>query len=107
MRHMDVAGRRWKAGGYAAALGLCALTTLLALPWHAAIDLANVILLYVLAVAVSAAFWGKGPAALSSFVGVLCFNFFFVPPRFSLSVADGQYLLTFGVMFVVSLLVAH
>lgn len=92
---------------YAGALGLCAATTLMALPFYAAIDLSNVILLYVLAVAASAALWGRGPAVLASFVGVVCFNFFFVPPRFSLTVADPQYLLTFAVMLVVSLLIGY
>ena len=92
---------------YLGALGACALTTALALPLLGAIDLANVILLYVLAVAAIAAVWGRGPAVLASFLSVACFNFFFVPPRFTFSVSNAGYLITFAVMLLVSLLISY
>jgi two-component system sensor histidine kinase KdpD len=52
---------------------------------------------------------GRGfrfPAALFSVLGVLCFDFFFVPPYFSFAVSDAEYLLTFAVMLTVSLTIS-
>ena len=37
---------------------------------------------------------------------ILAFDFFFVPPRFSFAVADVQYIVTFGVMLAVALIIA-
>ncbi len=96
--------RHWH---YLAAIGVCGGAVLLTLPLHGQIDLANIILLFVLAVAVIAAVWGRGPAMLASFVAVACFNFFFVPPRFSFSVSNAEYLITFVVMLLVSLLISY
>ncbi|OPY71338.1 MAG: Sensor protein KdpD [Syntrophorhabdus sp. PtaU1.Bin050] len=66
-------------------------------------DLVNIILLYLLPVLVSAVRWGRGPSVLSSFLGVLAFNFFFVPPIFSLAVANMQHLFVLAVFFLVAL----
>jgi K+-sensing histidine kinase KdpD len=41
-------------------------------------DLTNIALLYLLPVLVSAVRWGRGPSLVSSFLGALTFNFFFV-----------------------------
>jgi two-component system sensor histidine kinase KdpD len=44
---------------------------------------------------------------MSAFLSVALFDFFFVPPRLSFTVADAQYLLTFAVMLVVALIIGH
>src|SRR4029077_4918191 len=49
----------------------------------------------------------RGPAVLAAFVSVACFDFFFVPPRYSFAVTDFQYLLTFAVMLIVALITGH
>lgn len=92
---------------YALAVGLCGLTTLLALPLLGRVDLANIVLIFVLAVLLAATLLGRGPAVLASFLAVACFDFFFVPPRFSFTVAHVQYLITFAVMLAVSLVISH
>jgi len=92
---------------YLAAIGLCGLTTVLALPMLGLVDLANIVLLFVLSVLVAATVLGRGPAVLASFLAVACFDFFFVPPRFSFTVAHTQYLITFAVMLAVSLVITH
>jgi len=68
--------------------------------------LANLIMVYLLGVIVVAAFWGRWPAVLASILSVLAFDVLFVPPRFSLAVADTQYLFTLCVMTVVALVVS-
>jgi two-component system sensor histidine kinase KdpD len=44
---------------------------------------------------------------MASVVRVLAFDFFFVPPRYTLTVDDAQYIVTFVVMFVVALAISH
>jgi two-component system sensor histidine kinase KdpD len=50
---------------------------------------------------------GRGPAALASVVSVGLFDFFFVQPLTSFAVSDVQYLLTFGVLLAVGLLIGQ
>jgi two-component system sensor histidine kinase KdpD len=66
----------------------------------------NLVMLYLLAVVVSAIRWGRGPAIFASFVSVLAFDFLFVPPRLNFSVADSQYLLTFAGLLIVALVIS-
>jgi two-component system sensor histidine kinase KdpD len=46
---------------------------------------------------------GTGPSVLASFLSMLAFDFFFVPPRFTFAVADIHYLFMFFVMLLVGL----
>lgn len=70
-------------------------------------DPANIVMLFLLAVVLTAVRWGRGPAVLSAFLAVAGFDFFFVPPQQSFAVVDIQYLLTFVVMLVVGLVVGQ
>ena len=85
---------------------LCTLATLVAMPLHAIFDLANIAMLFLLAVVLAAVRYGLGPAIAASFLNVAAFDFFFVPPRFSFAVGDVQYLMTFAVMLAVGLITA-
>jgi two-component system sensor histidine kinase KdpD len=93
--------------GHAWALGACAVVSLLATPLRAWFDLANIVMLFLLAVVLVAVRFGRGPALTAALLNVLAFDFFFVSPRFSFAVSDAQYLLTFGVMMVVGLVVGQ
>lgn len=99
------AKNRWP--GYLWAALVCAVTTVLAwasLPWF---DLANIIMLYLVGVVLVAGWLGRGPATLGSFLSVLAFDVFFVPPSFSLSVEDSRHLLTFAIMLAVALTISN
>jgi two-component system sensor histidine kinase KdpD len=69
--------------------------------------LANLIMVYLMAVMLTATSCGRGPSILMSFLSVLTFNFFFVPPRFSFSVEESEYIVTFVVMALVALVISH
>ena len=69
--------------------------------------LSNLIMIYLLGVMITAASCGRGPAILCSFLSVLGFDFFFVPPRYSFTVEEAQYIVTFIVMFLVALVISH
>ena len=86
---------------------VCFATALLATPLLPHFDLANIVLLFLLAVVLVAMRWGRGPAVLAAFVSVALFDFFFVPPRFTFNVSDVQYLLTFAVMLIVALVIGQ
>jgi two-component system, OmpR family, sensor histidine kinase KdpD len=98
-------GARWRA--YAGAIGLCAAAAALAWPLARALDSASLVLIFLLAVVLAAARFGRGPALLAAGLSVLLFNLLFVAPRFSLAVADQRFVFTFGVMLAVGLLVGQ
>lgn len=93
-------GYVWAA---AASVGMALLATPL-LVW---LDLANIAMLFLLVVVLVAWRFGRGPSVLATCVCVACFDFFFVPPRFTFAVSDFQYLITFMVMLVVGLFTGH
>ena len=88
-------------------LAACAVTTMLATPLLGYLDLANIVMLFLLTVLVVAVKLGRNAAILASVISVLCFDLFFVPPRFSLAVSNIQYLVTFVVMLVTALTTTH
>jgi len=88
---------------YVWAAAACALPTLIGTLLQPYFDPANIVMLFLLTVVIVAVMFGRGPAALTTLLGVASFDFFFVPPRGSFSVSDVQYLLTFGVMLAVGL----
>jgi len=63
-------------------------------------------MIYLLGVVWCASRYGRGPSVLSSIVSVGAFDYFFVPPFYSFTVADSQYLLTFAVMLVIAVLIS-
>jgi two-component system sensor histidine kinase KdpD len=71
------------------------------------LDPTNLIMLYLLAVVISAVYLGRGPAIFTSVVGVLAFDFFFINPIFSFTVNDTQYILTFIGLVVVGIIISN
>ncbi len=92
---------------YFLSLGLCLLVTLISLPLHNYIDPTNLVMVYLTAVVICAIFLGRGPSILASFISVVAFDFFFVEPRFSFTVFDTQYILTFSGLLVVGLIISN
>ncbi|CAJ0813198.1 sensor histidine kinase KdpD [Ralstonia flaminis] len=97
----------WLTPGYLAAAVYVGIATALSSLVRPVFDLANIVMLFLAAVVAVAMRHGRGPAALASVLSVALFDFFFVPPRWSFAVSDVQYLLTFGVMLAVGLLVGQ
>ncbi|MGF6815154.1 two-component system sensor histidine kinase KdpD [Paraburkholderia atlantica] len=99
--------RRSPPRAYAFALAIGAAITMLSSQLIDRIDLTNLVMLYLLGVIFTAVKLGRGPGVVLSFASVAAFDFFFVPPRMSLSVSDTQYLLTFFGMLLTSLVISH
>ncbi len=67
----------------------------------------NLIMIYLLVVVLAAVYLGRGPAILASITGVLAFDYFFVPPQLTLSVADTEYLLSLIGFLIVGLVISY
>jgi two-component system sensor histidine kinase KdpD len=62
------------------------------------VTLAEITMIYLIGI-MTASLLGRGPSLLAASLAVAAFDWFFVPPRFTFSVVDARYLLTFAVMF--------
>ena len=82
------------------------LATVVCFAMYPYFHLSNLIMVYLLAVTLTATGCGRGPAILSSLLSVLAFDFFFVPPRFSFTVEEAQYIVSFIVMVLVALVIS-
>lgn len=67
---------------------------------------ANVVLVYLLGVALVAYSAGRTAAIIAAVLAVTLFNFFFTEPTLTLDVNDPGYLLTFGVMLAIGLIIS-
>ncbi len=73
---------------------------------HSFISPTNLAMLYMLGVVVVAWKRGLGPAVFTAVIGVLAFDFFFIPPYLTFRVSDSEYLITFAGMIIVGALVS-
>jgi two-component system sensor histidine kinase KdpD len=96
---------------YVASLILVAFITAIGWLVKSFISPANLAMLYLLAVVIIAFRRGLKPAIFTAVIGVLAFDFFFIPPHLTFRVSDTEYLITFAGMIIVggliSLLVAR
>jgi two-component system sensor histidine kinase KdpD len=101
----DAGSTAWRP--YLMSAVVCCAAAAIAAPMHEVFELANIVMVFLLAVVVAAVRYGRGPAVLAAFLSVAAFDFLYVPPRLSFSVSDVQYLMTFAVMLVVALVVGQ
>lgn len=94
-------------GRYALSLLLVTLATLIGLPLRPVFHPTNLVMIYLVAVVISAVFLGRGPSILVSVLSVFLFDFFFVNPLFSFSVSDTEYILTFIGLLLVGLIISN
>jgi len=95
---------RWK--DLPAALGIVAASTAACFAMYPYFELANLIMVYLVGVLAASIWLSRRASAAASVLSVLAFDFCFVPPRFSFSVTDVAYLVTFAVMFLVALVLS-
>ncbi|HEY1890783.1 MAG TPA: sensor histidine kinase KdpD [Steroidobacteraceae bacterium] len=91
---------------YGWGVGISAMCTLLTFLMYPHFELSNLAMVYLLGVTVAGLRLGRGPSALTAVLSVACFDFFCVPPRFTFAVSDAQYLVTFGAMLIIALVIA-
>ena len=91
---------------YLGAALLVGAATLLGFVLRNAFALTNLAMAYLFVSVVSALAYGRGPSIFASILGVLAFDFFLVPPMYTLAVDDSQYVITFVGLLFVSLVVS-
>ncbi len=94
-------------GRYLQSLLLVAGGTVLSALVHPLFSPANLVMIYLLTVLVAAITLGRGPSILAAILSVAAFDFFFVPPTFTMAVSDSEYILTFVALLAVSLVVSN
>ena len=88
---------------YGQAVGIVGLATAVACAMFPFLDLANLVLAYLLAIVVVARRHGRGPSMVAALLSVGLFDLLFVPPYYTFAVSDVRYLFTFAVMLAVAL----
>lgn len=97
-------GNSKSIGGYLAAGGGICLVTLALAPFQARLNSTTVALALLLVVLIAATIFGSRPALLAALLGVLSFNFFFLPPLYTFTIADPQNWAAFGAFLVTAVI---
>ena len=94
------------AGYGGSLLGTAAVTALL-VPFRGHINSTTVALAFLLVVLFVAILWGSKPALVTSVLGMLCFNFFFLPPFHTFTIADPQNWVALTAFFITAIAVGQ
>src|SRR5262249_16877028 len=73
---------------YAVSAAFVAAALAVALLISQFVDLDNISLIFLAAVLASAVRYGAGPSVFAALLSVLCYNFFFLPPLYTFTIAD-------------------
>lgn len=87
--------------GYAVAIVMVGLATLVAAALDGVTTVPNLSLVFVLPVILTAVPFGLGPTLAAAVLGALAFNFFFTAPRWTLQVDDPANIWAIGLLFAV------
>ncbi len=103
------ASDKWRVQlrGCAAAIILCGLITLGGKWLLPGVDAVNLVMIYLLGVAMVALKYGRWPSVLATLLNVAVFDMVFISPTGTMAVSDVQYLLTFGVMLAVGVIIGN
>ncbi len=75
--------------------------------WFDYVEPVHIIMLYLLPVLLSAVWWGKGPSYLTALFSVLVFDFLFIPPVFSFTIADFRYVWNLPIFLLVAFIIGE
>lgn len=97
-------GREQKLiGTVVSAVVVLGLTAAL-VPFRPYLNSTEVALALLLVVLITSTVFGSRAGLAASFVGILCFNFFFLPPYYTFTIADPQNWVAFGVFIITALI---
>ena len=99
-------GQRRGTGYLAALLGITAMIAVCA-TFRNQLSNATVALALVLVVLGVATLWGRRPGIVAAVLGMLCFNFFFLPPLYTLTIADPENWITLAAFFITASTAGH
>jgi two-component system sensor histidine kinase KdpD len=90
---------------------IATLPVLLAIPvamgLHDLLNVTNVALVFLTAILIGAVLQGLGPSLVACFVAVLAYNFFFLPPLYTLTIADPENVVALFFFLVVAVIASN
>lgn len=98
---------RFEPGAYLAGMAFVAVAVGLGMLLHLVLDVRNIALVFLMAVLTSAVTAGLWPALFTSVIGALAFNFFFLPPLYTLVIGDPESVLAFFFFLLVALIASN
>lgn len=101
MNNLSRANQRWMR--YSGALLGVALLALVLEPFHETLNTATVALVFLLLILFIATFTGRNPALVASVMAMLCFNYFFIPPVRTFTIADPQNLIAWAAFMITAI----
>ncbi len=107
LNQRTLAKNQKRFGGYFWATAVTLLSSAVGQLMFGHLELANLVMVYLLGVVFVATRFGRGPSILASVLGVGFFDFLFVLPYYSFSVSDSQYLITLLAMLVVGIVISN
>ncbi len=92
---------------YLVSLLAVAAVTAIAFSLQQLLSQVNLLILFLLPIAGSAFYLGRGPSVFATIVSILAFDYFFVPPYFTFVVDDLQYFLSFVIYVSLAVLISN
>jgi two-component system sensor histidine kinase KdpD len=92
---------------YVQAVVAVALATVVSLALRGHVQSTDIAMIFLLAVVVASSRLPQRPSLVACFLSIAAFDFCFVPPYYTFAVSDVRYVLTFIVMFIISLVMSH
>ena len=86
---------------------LIAITTAILFALREALDTTLIALLYLIPLGVITAFWGLGPGITSALLSFLAFNYFFIPPFYTLAVHRSTDIVILIVFLIVAIVISQ
>ncbi|WP_088226743.1 sensor histidine kinase KdpD [Desulfosporosinus sp. FKB] len=88
----------WATAPYLMSIVMMTALTVAVAPIESFLGPVNIPMLYLLPVLLIAARWGKLPAVITAGIGVVIFDYFFVPPFYTFTVYDFRYVISFVIL---------
>lgn len=88
-------------------VALVSLTTALLFPLHAYLLMTNVLMVYLFFVFLVALKLSRRSSILASFLSIIFYFYYFVPPHSSFAIVELQYLLTLALMLLIAMITTH
>jgi K+-sensing histidine kinase KdpD len=107
MYNMEEVSAKNRLGSYIFSIIGIAVVTAILIPLRGQINTTTIGFAFLLVVLCAAIVWGSRPALMASVLGMLCYNFFFLPPIYKLTIADPQNWIALTAFFITSLAVGQ
>jgi two-component system sensor histidine kinase KdpD len=101
------AGQPFDLKGYALATVYVAIALGVSVILDQVLDVRNLALVFLMAVLTSAVLHGLRPALYACVASALAFNFFFLPPRYTLTISDPESVIALGFFMVVAVIASN